>query len=67
MVDTAQVEAGAKALAWSTLSEQGRQTCDWERDFSQEERTQFRSQATIVLDAAAEVELPLRHNGWQVL
>jgi hypothetical protein len=46
------VEAGAKALAWSKLSDRGRQTCDWLLDFSEAERAEFRATATIVLQAA---------------
>lgn len=48
----AQVEAAAKALAWSTLTEHGRQTCDWLLDFSEAERSEYRATATIVLHAA---------------
>jgi hypothetical protein len=47
-----QVESGAKALAWSKLTDYGRQTCDWIRDFSDAERAQYRAKAIIVLQAA---------------
>lgn len=49
---SAQVEAAAMALARSELTDLGRRTFYWIRDFSEAERAEFRAKAIIVLQAA---------------
>lgn len=39
------------ALAWAELTEHGRQTCDWLRDFSEAERRDYRAKAIIAMEA----------------
>jgi hypothetical protein len=43
------VDVVAKALAWSELTEYGRLKCDWEKDFSERERAQYRATAIEIL------------------
>jgi hypothetical protein len=52
---TARIEAGAKALAWSELTDLGRRTCDWMNDFSEAERQKYRARAAIVLQAVEDI------------
>jgi hypothetical protein len=47
------IEVAAKALAWSQLTDLGRRTCDWLESFSEVERSEYRNQARIVLQAVA--------------
>lgn len=52
------IDDGAKALAWSELTEYGRNNCDWKRDFSLEEHRSYRGKASAVLHAALDVKPP---------
>lgn len=49
--DAKLIEVAAKALAWSELSDHGRATCDWIKDFGARERQEYRVKAAIVLRA----------------
>lgn len=50
----AAIEVASKALVFSELSDKGRETCDWERDFSEYERCSYRGKAAIVVMALME-------------
>lgn len=54
------VEAGARALAWATLTPYGRVACDWLQDFSEAERAAFRAQARCALTAAKQAQAAVR-------
>lgn len=45
------IERAAKALAWADLTEIGRASCDWKKDFSPRERQEYRVKARIVMEA----------------
>ena len=45
------IEKTAKALAWMTLTEHGKETCKWETDFAESEKVLFRAQAKTVIAA----------------
>lgn len=42
------VETMARLLAWSELTDHGRATCDWQRDFDPRERAQYRKRARYI-------------------
>ena len=56
------VEAGAKALAWITLTDLGRNSCDWMHDFSEAERAAYRAKALAVV-LVVQLETMLEESG----